>query len=87
MFKTKYFIGYVMAVAVLSFCTKTTNYDITGETGIKFFVNTPSSGNAPQNSIVYTAVNIPNSTGSGILNLSTTLPAVIQFPVLATKPV
>jgi hypothetical protein len=87
MFKTKYFIGYVMAVAVLSFCTKTTNYDITGETGIKFFINTPSSGNSPQNSIVYSAVNIPNSSGSGILNLSSTLPAVIQFPVLATKPV
>lgn len=86
MFKTKYFIGYVMAVAILSSCTKTTNYDITGETDIKFFTNVTSSGNAPQNALVYSVVNIPNTSGSGLLNLSSTLPANIQFPVLATKP-
>ncbi|KAI9452865.1 hypothetical protein F5148DRAFT_1289432 [Russula earlei] len=76
-----------MAAAVLSSCAKTTGYDITGETDVKFFMNNASSGNAPQNAIVYTAVNIPNGTGSGLLNLSSTLPAAVQFPILASKPV
>jgi len=86
MFKTKYFIGYILAVALLSSCKKTTGYDIVGETDIKFFTNTPSSGNAPQNALVYSVVNIPNTSGNGVLNLSSTLPASIQFQVFATKP-
>jgi len=88
MFKSKYLIGSViMATAVLASCKKTTGYDITGEADTKFFMNNTSSGNAPQNSVGFSVVNVPNSSGSGLLNLSTTLPANIQFPVFASKPV
>ena len=87
MLKTKYLIGYIMTTSVLLSCSKTISYDIQGETDVKFFANITSSGNAPQNSISYSVVNIPNGSGTGLLNLSSTLPNVIQFPVFATKPV
>ena len=54
---------------------------------MRFFTNNPSPGNSPQNAINYSIVNIPNAAGSGLLNLSTTIPAIIKFPIFATRPV
>ncbi len=87
MLKTKYLIGYVMITSVLLSCTKSNSYDIKGETDVKFFANITSSGNAPQNSISYSVVNIPDASGGGLLNLSATMPAAIKFPVFATRSV
>ncbi len=58
-----------------------------GDPGVKFFANITAPGNAPQNSLNYGVVNIPNSAGSGLLNLSYTLPAAVKFPVYASQPI
>ncbi|MDI3318133.1 discoidin domain-containing protein [Pinibacter soli] len=85
MLNRKYFAACIMSGLVMASCTKETNYDVKGDTETKFFTNITSPGNAPQNSLNYSLVNIPNTAGSGLVNLSSTLPANIQFPVLATK--
>jgi hypothetical protein len=76
----------IFASAILS-CGKKDSYDIKGDTKVKFFTNLESLGNAPKNSISYAVVNYPDAVGSGILNLSTTIPDAIKFPVLATRAV
>ena len=87
MLKAKYFAGCLVAVSVFFSCKKDEAYDITGDAGTKFFTNNESPGNAPVNSINYNAVNYPDAAGSGLLNLSTTVPGTIKFPVFSTKPV
>jgi hypothetical protein len=81
-------IGFLMISAVLFSCKKTTTDDMIGDPGVKFFTNITSPGNAPQNSISYSAVNVPNPLpGFGLSNLSVSIPSVIKFPVFATSPV
>lgn len=87
MSRTKFFISCLVITTVLFSCKKSTSYDITGDPELKFFTNNPAAGNAPQNSISYSVVNIPNVAGSDWINLSTTIPAAIKFPVYSTKPV
>lgn len=87
MLNNKFLIGCVVMGSVLFSCKKKEHYDITGDPAVKFFTNNESPGNAPQNSINYAVVNIPAATGTDLVNLSTTMPAAIKFPVLATKPV
>ncbi|HEY4150278.1 MAG TPA: discoidin domain-containing protein [Chitinophagaceae bacterium] len=86
MLNTKYLIASIAVAAVFFSCKKSTSYDVVGDPGVKFFINITSPGNAPQNSLNYNVVNIPNSAGSGLLNLSFTLPAAIRFPVYASLP-
>jgi len=84
---TKYFIG-CLAIATIAFsCKKSTPYDVVGDPDIKFFTNNQSFGTGPQNAITYSVVNIPNTAGSGLLNLSSTIPAAIKFPVFASKQI
>lgn len=87
MLKLNYFIGCILVASVLLSCSKSDSYDIKADAEVKFFTNNTGPGNAPENSINYNAVNIPDAAGSGLLNLSSTLPGTIKFPVLATKPV
>lgn len=88
MLKAKYFAGCLVAAAVFFSCKKEADsYDITGDSGIKFFTNIESAGNEPMNSLNYSLVNYPDAAGSGLLNLSATMPGTIKFPVFATKPV
>lgn len=87
MSKLTYFAGCFLLISTLLSCRKSDSYDVKGDVPVKFFTNNESLGNAPQNSITYAVVNIPNVAGSGLVNLSTTLPAAIRFPVFATKPV
>lgn len=87
MLRTKYFIAGIVIASVFLSCSKSASYDIKGDSEIKFFTNNTNYGNAPVNSISYTVVNIPNTAGSGLVNLSTTIPAAIKFPVNATRPV
>jgi hypothetical protein len=68
-------------------CKKESTYDVKGNPQVKFFTNNTASGNAPDNSISYNVVNIPDAAGSGLVNLSNNLPAAIKFPVFATKAV
>ncbi|MEI9959472.1 MAG: DUF1735 domain-containing protein [Ferruginibacter sp.] len=84
---TKYFIGCLAIATVALSCKKSTKFDITGDPDIKFFTNTQSFGTGPQNALTYSAVNIPNGAGSGLLNLSSTIPATIKFPVFASKQI
>lgn len=76
----------MVATAFFS-CKKNETYDIYGETKTKFYTNNETLGNAPANSISYSVVNYPDVAGSGLLNLSSTAPATIKFPVFATTPV
>lgn len=87
MSRFKYVAGCIVVVASFFSCKKTVRYDVTGDPITKFYFNNLASGNAPQNSLNYAVVNIPDAAGSGLLNLSTTLPTAVKFPVLATKPV
>jgi hypothetical protein len=87
MSRLKYFFGCIAIVALLFSCKKSESYDIKGDPLVKFFTNNEALGNAPQNSISYAVVNIPDVAGSGWVNLSTTAPSSIKFPVFATKPV
>lgn len=87
MLKAKYFAGCLVAVSVFFSCKKDEAYDITGDAGTKFFTNNESPGNEPANSLSYSVINYPDVAGSGLLNLSSTVPATIKFPVFATKPV
>ena len=85
--KIKYsLLFFIVAYTFLS-CSKSKSFDITGDPEVKFFTNITAPGNAPQNSINFSVVNIPNTAGSGLVNLSNTLPATIQFPALASKPI
>jgi hypothetical protein len=86
MLKTKYFIGCMLIASMLLSCTKSTSYDIKGDPLVRFFTNNPGPGNAPPNSINFSVVNTPNVAGSGLLNLSSTIPGTIKIPVFATKP-
>lgn len=83
----KYFSAYILIASLFVSCKKSDTFDITGDPIIKFYTNNTSLGNAPQNSISYSVVNIPNTAGSGIVNLSTTMPSEIKFAVLASRPV
>lgn len=83
----KYFIGCIAIIALLVSCKKDEPFDKTGDPVVKFFTDGEALGNAPQNSISYSVVNIPDVAGSGVVNLSTTVPATIKFPVLSTRPV
>lgn len=87
MLAAKYFTGCMVAVSLLLSCSKNNSYDVKGDPEVKFYTNNTSSGNTPGNSINYGFVNVPDVAGSGLINLSTTIPAAIKFPVLATKPV
>ena len=87
MSKIKYFIGCLMFTSVFLSCTKSDSYNIKGDPTVRFFTNNTSPGNSPQNAINYNLVNIPDVAGSGLVNLLTTIPAAIKFPVFATKPV
>jgi hypothetical protein len=87
MLKTKYCFAYIAIVSVLLSCKKSETFDVTGNKQVKFFTNNTASGNAPDNSISYSVVNIPDVAGNGLVNLSTNLPAAIKFPVFATRPV
>ena len=87
MLKTKIYLGWMFLLILQMSCKKDEAFDIQGEEAVKFYTNNESPGNAPKNSLNYSAVNIPNTAGSGIVNLSTTTPATIRFPVFATKPV
>lgn len=88
MLKNIYIAGclVLMTGAIVS-CKKDKNYDVKGDTQTRFYTNNETSGDAPVNSKVYAVVNYPNVAGSGLINLSTTVPAKIQFPVFSTKPV
>ncbi|MGC4103884.1 BT_3987 domain-containing protein [Ferruginibacter sp.] len=88
MLKIKYFTGCLaLAVAFFS-CKKSDSFDVVGDPTTKFFVdNNPTFANMPDNSISYAAVNIPNVAGSGVVNLSTTVPAAIKFPVYASRAI
>ena len=87
MFTSKYFIACLGAAVLFSACKKDEKFDITGDPEVKFFINNESLGNLPVNAVGFTAINHPNPAGSGLLNLSTTMPSVIKFPVFANKPV
>jgi hypothetical protein len=87
MLKIKYFIVCLMFCFLLLSCSKSVTYDITGDPGVKFFMNIPGPGNSPQNAINVGIVNIPNVAGEGLVNLSTTVPDTLKLPVFATKPV
>jgi hypothetical protein len=87
MLKTKYFFGYLAIGCLLLSCEKSTSYDVKGNPEVQFFTNNTASGNAPDNSISYNVVNIPDAASNGLLNLSATFPAAVKFPVFATKPV
>ena len=83
----KYFSWCMIATTVFASCDKKDSYDIEGDPEVKFFTNNEALGNAPPNSISYAVVNIPNLVADGWVNLSTTLPAAVRFPVMATAPV
>ncbi len=87
MLPLRYIAGCIITVSVLFSCGKKESYDIKGDPEVKFFTNVESSGNAPQNSFSFVVVNHPDPAGSGLLNLSGTIPSEIKFPVLATKAV
>ncbi|HUC79366.1 MAG TPA: DUF1735 domain-containing protein [Flavisolibacter sp.] len=87
MFTSKYFIACLGAAVLFSACKKDEKFDITGDPEVKFFINNESLGNLPVNAVGFTAINHPNPAGSGLVNLSTTMPSVIKFPVFANKPV
>lgn len=77
----------MMAGVMLASCSDKDEYNVKGDAEVKFFTNNEALGNAPINSISYTVVNIPDVAGAGWVNLSTTLPATVGFPVMASGPV
>jgi hypothetical protein len=83
----KYFTGCILTAVMFLSCDKKQSYDIKGDPELKFFTNNESSGNLPVNSIGFNVVNYPDPAGSGLLTLSTTIPAAIKIPVFANKPV
>jgi hypothetical protein len=83
----KYISLGMIAAGMLIACGKKEGYDITGDPQVKFFTNLEALGNAPVNSISYVVVNIPNVAGNDWVNLSTTMPATVRFPVMASAPV
>ena len=88
MSRTKYSIGVMLLfIAVFLSCKKSASFDITGDPQVKFFANNAGFGNYPQNTFMYSIVNIPNASGNGLVNLSSTIPDSIRFPVFATAPV
>ncbi len=87
MLNLNYFIRCLLVACLFLSCNKSDSYDVKGDVKVKFYTNNESLGNAPQNSISYNVVNIPDVASSGLLNLSNTVPAAIKFPVLATRPV
>lgn len=87
MLKHKYLLG-CLAIGFFHWsCEKKETFDIKGETAVKFYTNIESSGNAPQNSMSFNVVNIPQATGDVLLNLSSNFPSMVKFPVFATRPV
>ena len=87
MAKTNYFIRAFVIVSIFLSCSKKASYNVQGDPALKFYTNNESFGNQPQNSISFNLINIPESTGNGLLNLSSDLPDSIKFPVFATRPV
>ncbi|MET0393264.1 MAG: DUF1735 domain-containing protein [Chitinophagaceae bacterium] len=88
MLKAKYFTGCLLAATVFFSCKKDEiHYDVTGDTGTSFYTNNESPGNAPLNSLNYDVLNYPDVASSGLLTLSSNVPAAIKFPVFSTKPV
>lgn len=85
--KTTFYIVYLAVICPFVSCTKSAAPDIQGDPQVKFFTNVTSPGNAPQNAVVYGAVNVPNTAGSGLTNLSSTIPTTIKIPVFASLPV
>lgn len=83
----KYITGCLVVVSLFAACSKKDSYDVKGDPEVKFFINNVNLGDAPENSVSYSAINIPDVAGSGWANLSATFPAAVKFPVLATKPV
>ena len=87
MLNKKFLIVSLLVAFVFVSCSKSESPDIKGDPVVKFYTNNESPGNAPRNSINYNVVNIPDVAGSGLVNLSSTVPATIKFPVFATKGV
>jgi hypothetical protein len=87
MSRNKIFTGYLVIALVFLSCKKNESFDIKGDPEVRFFTNTTSFGNAPQNSINYSVINYPDVAGSGLINLSANIPATVKFAVFATKPV
>ncbi|MGZ3922956.1 MAG: BT_3987 domain-containing protein [Flavisolibacter sp.] len=83
----RYFTGCLLIGLLLISCKKNESYDIIGDPEVKFFISNTGPGNLPDNAINYTVVNIPDVNGSGLVNLSTSLPAAVKFPVYASRPV
>jgi hypothetical protein len=84
----KYCVGCLLAVSLLSSCKKDDAYDVAGDPEVKFFFNNnPTAGNRPPNSVGFDVVNFPDVAGTGLVNLSNTLPATIKLPVFATKAI
>jgi hypothetical protein len=84
---TKYFTVYALIAFLFLSCKKNQSYDVTGDPDVKFFISNTGPGNLPDNSINYNVVNIPDAASSGLLNLSTTFPSAVKFPVNATRPI
>lgn len=82
-----FLIVSLLVAFVFVSCSKSESPDIKGDPVVKFYTNNESPGNAPKNSMNYSVVNIPDVAGSGLVNLSSTIPATIKFPVFATKGV
>lgn len=87
MFKPGYIFLCLATACLLPACKKSESFDVTGDPEVKFFINNESLGNLPVNSIGHTVVNYPDVAGSGLLTLSTSMPAVVKIPVFANKPV
>jgi hypothetical protein len=83
----KYTALFMLAASLLSSCQKDDTYEISGDPEVKFFLNNTAAANAPANSVGFDAVNIPDVAGSGWVNLSTSLPGTVKFPVFANKAV
>jgi len=83
----KYFTGWILVGLLFLSCKKNQSYDITGDPQVKFFITSTGPGNLPDNAINNNVVNIPDIAGSGLVNLSTTFPSAVKFPVYATRPV
>lgn len=75
-----------MATALFA-CKKSTHIDVKGDPEVKFFTLIESPANTPANSFSYTALNIPNTGGSGWINSTNSFPSSIKFPVRASKAV
>lgn len=83
----KYSIGCIVLSTMLLACSKDEKYDIRGNKETRFFLNNMGFGNRPGNSISYNVLNRPDGNTGAVINMSTTLPEVIKFPVFATHKV